>query len=90
MVSSGITGSGHYSFAAAESEWAWVGCVPGAGEELKGLGSSRSAGGGLSPERSPEAISLSGGEFRSGGVCPQDSTVLGPDNWTGGSREVAR
>lgn len=73
------------SFAAAESEWAWVGSVPAAGEELKGLGSSWSVGGGLRPERPAEAISLSGGEFRSGGARPQDSTILGPDNWTGGS-----
>lgn len=66
-------------------EWVWVRCVPAAREELKGLGSSWSVGGGVRPERSPEAISLSGGEFRSGGVYPQDSTILGPDNWMGGS-----
>lgn len=52
---------------------------------MKGLGSSWSIGGGVRPSvRSAEAISLSGGEFRPGGVCPQDSTILGPDNWTGG------
>lgn len=66
-------------------EWVWVGCVLAAGEELKGLGSSWSVGGGVRPERSPEAINLSGGEFRSGGVCPQDSTILGPDNWKEGN-----
>lgn len=51
MVSPGISQSQVVicSFAAAESEWAWVGSVPATGEELKGLGSSWSVGGGLRP-----------------------------------------
>lgn len=52
MVSPGISQSQVVvicSFAAAEFEWAWVGSVPATGEELKGLGSSWSVGGGLRP-----------------------------------------
>lgn len=59
-----------------------VGCVPAAGEELEGLGSSWSVG--IDLLRDPRG--LSGDEFRSDSACPQDSTVLGLglDNWTGG------